>query len=581
MSGRDPRVGLSGELLPEHALSAVQALDHVRVVVMSGDSPAAALTAAALLVLVARTHAHVEVLDDISLPRNPWDAGTLTELLTSLGPLRPTAQATPERTIRISTGRHPDADRYITPSAWTVAVTDKPLAVGVDRAAGGSVDGTVPVWGDPAEGLQMKVAPYGGMFAAAIVVADLFCAALAPLGLPTAPRRSTFLWNLLDYTYTTAQPNDPTNPLWPRLLFAGCGSVGSSAAAALACDNLSGLTAIAVDADSFDPARNMFRYPAATGIPGITEATEVIEVSGVGATGRGRGAGAVGDGVSLGGVVAKAAWIGSMLGRAGAAADHLVGPVRSWTTSQAEPGFDGVVVSSLDDIDGRYEVADMLARATMSVAVRALSFHLQREHLGDGMRCPFCDFVTTASPLAQAAADAQLTGLSEQRVVQLLHQDSGLEQHDVDLMVSAGKLTIGTAQGLVGGRLADLRNRIYAQAAIPAAVAGTAPPAPLSAPFVSWAAGVLIAAEVAKLAYGLAPVERRVEVDLHGYPADFVHVRAADTSGRCACSRAVRVRWMQALYSDDASVGQPADLHWHAAPGPGRARRSRAASAEI
>lgn len=504
MTEHDPRVGLSDELLPEHALAAVRALDRVRVVVVPGSSPAAALTAAAVLVLVARTHAHVEIAADVALPHNPWGVETLGELLVSLDGIRPPSQAEPEHTIAISSETAVGADRYIAPSAWTVSITDAPVTLA----------------DDPAAGDQPKVAPYGGMFAAAIVAADLFCAALTPLGLPAAPRRRTFVWNLLDYTYRPASHHDlssATRPAWPRLLFAGCGSVGSSVAAALACDNLQGVVAEAVDGDDYDPARNSFRYPAATSAMGRE---------------------------------AKSAWVATTLKAAGATATHVIGPVRKWTTSQTEPGLDGVVVSSVDDVDGRYEVADILARTTLSAAVRALSFHIQREHLGDGGRCPFCDFISAASPLAQAAADAQLTGLPEQRIVQLLHNDTGLEQQDIDQMVQLGKLAPANAQCLVGARLADLRNRLYAQAAIPSASPNTAPPAPLSAPFVSWATGVLLAAEVAKHAHGLAPVNRRVEVDLQGYPADFVHVRPADTSGRCACARTVRVRWMRALYPE-------------------------------
>jgi hypothetical protein len=137
-----------------------------------------------------------------------------------------------------------------------------------------------------------------------------------------------------------------------------------------------------------------------------------------------------------------------------------------------------------------------------------------------------------------------------QRVIELTYSNTGLEQADLDLMVQIGKLTPETAQGLLGRRVADLRRRLYAQAAIPSETPGAAPPAPLSAPFVSWATGVLLAAELAKASVGLAPVERRVEVDLHGYPADFLHRYPADPSGRCACARKARLRWMDQLYAD-------------------------------
>lgn len=103
-----------------------------------------------------------------------------------------------------------------------------------------------------------------------------------------------------------------------------------------------------------------------------------------------------------------------MLAAAGAERP-LVGPVRDWTVRQPEPGLDGVVVSLVDSVEGRYEVADVLARFTLSAAVRGLSFHVQRERLGDDFRCPFGDFVTASTPLSQSAADAALSGLDEPR----------------------------------------------------------------------------------------------------------------------------------------------------------------------
>ena len=529
---RDLRVDLSGELLPSHAIAAVEALDRRAIIITPGESPAAALTAAALLVLLARTHAHIDLAHDTYLPRNPWGADTLSDLLAQLAPVRPAPRADPASHINISTGTHPGSDRYLAPATWAVAVTND-LQTHLRH-----LDELAAAYEDPTD------APYGGMLGAAIVAADLFCEALGPLGLPAGTRRDTFTWNVLDYTYALA----PTTPhasgdingningsltghlddgapvarQWPRLLFAGCGSVGSSAAAALSCDDLTGLSATTIDGDTFDPDRNTYRYPAATA-PGA---------------------------------IAKAEWVSGILAAAGAdIADFHVGPVRDWTTTQPSPGFDGTVISSVDTVDGRYEVADVLARTTLSAAVRALSFHIQREHLGDGFRCPFCDFVSTASPLAQAAADALLTGLDENRVIELTYNDTGLEQADLDHMVQAGRLTANAAAELLGRRVADLRHRLYAQAAVPAASPDAAPPAPLSAPFVSWAVGVLLAAEVAKAARGLAPVDRRVEVDLHGYPADFVHRYPADSSGRCACARTVRVRWMQRLYPHDTSTG--------------------------
>jgi len=317
---RDPRLGLSEELVPAHAQAAVEALDQRGVIIVPGESPAAALTAAVLLVLLARTHAHVMLANDAPLPRNPWGATSLADLLTRLERVRPAATAGASQTMTVSTGTVPGADRYVAPARWTVLVSSH-LDTHLVRLA--------EVTDNESTG-----APYGGMFAAAVVAADLFSTAVGPLGLPVPARRAEFLWNLLDFKYTAALEEPTGMVTWPELLFAGCGSVGSSAVAALACDDLNGLHATTVDSDDFDPERNTYRYPAAT----MTAAAP------------------------------KADWTAGLLREAGAVATPLAENLRDWTTAQPAPGLDGIVIASVDSVDGRYEVADVLARTTLSAS---------------------------------------------------------------------------------------------------------------------------------------------------------------------------------------------------------------------
>lgn len=74
----------------------------------------------------------------------------------------------------------------------------------------------------------------------------------------------------------------------------------------------------------------------------------------------------------------------------------------------------------------------------------------------------------------------------------------------------------------------------------------------VSAPFVSWLAGVVLAAEVDKFARGLPILDRRVELDLSGVPAGVVRRLPPDPTGRCLCQSPVRRRWARALYKRDA-----------------------------
>jgi len=505
----DPRVKLSQELTPASAAPALEALDRNRVIVRCQPGPESApnaLGAAALLALVSRTHAHVELDRDVALPPNPWGADSLQGLYRSLSGIRPAPAASPTGTLLIDIGQHPaDSDCHasirIGGDAWTAVTTG---------------DGGLPQLATGCRAPADQGAPYGMLLAAGFGAAHLFREALRSLGLPAHPAGADLLWNMLTYRRATAPKDLATRavrPRWPAVAWLGCGSVNSSATAALACEDLHGLTTWTIDGDRFDPGHNAFRYPASTGAE-------------------------TGD---------KAGWLSCMLRNAGANSSPHVGPVRDWVRSRPTPGFYGIAVCGVDSVDGRYEAADLLAQTTLSAAVSGMALHLQREHLGDGYRCPYCDFVDLRTPLSQAAADAALTGLEERRVIELLHDPQGLTETDISQLIAHGKIPARTAPDLLGRRIADLRARIYAEGLIPAHSPDAAP-TPVSAPFVSWVSGVLCAAEIAKAARSLPLIDRRVELDLHGLPDDFVYRLSQDKSGRCACASIVRRRWMLRLY---------------------------------
>ncbi len=496
----DPRVALSRELTAADATPALAALDAHAVVIRVPAAATAveALTAAALLVLVTRTHAHLQLDRDADLPPNPWGAATLGALqsaLRGIGP-EPTADAAVSSVVDVGrSGGGRAGSLLIAAQPWTAAVSDTELL--------------------PADDSPFPGVAYGGLLGAGLAAARLFREALRPLGLPAAAEESLVVWNLLDHRRTPAPASAAPSAralAWPAVALLACGSVGSSVAATLACEDLTGMAAVTVDGDTFDPARNTFRYPASMG-----------SASGP-----------------------KAAWVAGILGAAGASAESHDGLIREWVLSRSTPGWDGIAVASVDTVEGRYDVADVLARTTVSAAVGGLALHVQREHLGDGLRCPYCDFVDLQPALSRAAADAALLGLPEARLVELADDPAGLRQSDLDAAVAAGTIDPAGAAVLQGRRVADLQARVYAQALVPTAAHAT--PVPVSAPFVSWVTGVLCAAEIAKAARGLPLLNRRVELDLHGGPDDFVHRPLEDRSGRCACATATRRRWMRRMY---------------------------------
>jgi len=489
----DPRLSLGPGLLSVAGERVLEALDGIRPVVYLGAglgerAAPAAVTLAAILV---RLFPHVTIEGDARLGPNPWGKDTVQAAVEYLARAGPTATRSPDRDVPIGVG---------------APAHDVVLGMGGNDWTAYLGPGPQPVAGE-STGLGLQAA-------AALLAAEIAKQVLGPLGLPRCPLVGSLAWNLLDYRLAPAPATGSLTAAPLRLALFGAGSVGSSVACVLACmPELAGTIDI-VDGDTFDPHKNSYRYPAATGAE-----------SGP-----------------------KAAWLGGMLGRMGWQARTFDGFVAEWVAAQPDPGFDGIAISSVDGVAGRLQVADVLARTTLSTGVSGLALHLQRESLGDGFACPYCDFVDVTPPLGQAQAWAQQSGLSVERVTELLIGEGRLRAEDVQAAVRAGRLRPERVPSLIGRRLVDLIGRVYAEAVVN--VGGKAP-AVVSAPYVSWMGGVLAVAEIAKAAYGLPLINRRFDLDMSGLPGGFTLRRSADTSGRCACVSPVRRRWMRRLYAEE------------------------------
>ncbi len=145
---------------------------------------------------------------------------------------------------------------------------------------------------------------------------------------------------------------------------------------------------------------------------------------------------------------------------------------------------------------------------------------------------------------------ADQTGIPLRRIGELIGGEP-LGAEDVAVPVAAGRISPEAGAALVGRRVVDLVGRVYADARVPDASGGEVT---VSAPFVSWLAGVTLAAEVNKFADGLPLLERRAELDLSGVPAGVVRWLPSDPTGRCLCQSPVRRRWARSLYADNRSA---------------------------
>jgi hypothetical protein len=486
----DTRLSPLTEMFPGEAERVLAHLDGYRplILVDASAGPAARLAAMSLYSLTARLLPHTELVGSGQVPRNPWGVTRLEDLSERLKGALPGPSRMPHEDIRIGIGVNAGADLYLGGDDWTAILARVPVFAG---------NGYFPI---------------GWQGAAVLAAAEVAKTIWSGLGLVVNPLGREFVWNYLNHRCEPSQHTaSATKPI--NLAVLGGGSVGSSTVGIVVMiDGLAG-HAVVVDDDDFDPSRNPYRYPAAT-----------VEVSGP-----------------------KATWLADMLRAEGWDAQGRASKVGAWVRTLPEPGWRGVAVSSVDDVEGRFEVADLLAETTISLGIKGLRLHLQREHLGDGSACPYCDFVDVRPPISESQAESAFTGIPAQRIETIRLTGARLTQEDVRCAVDAGRINDSDASQLVGRRFEDLVKRVYADALVPALGGNQA--TPVSAPHVSWAAGVLAAAEVAKAAMGVPLVNRRVDLDLSGLPQGLILKRPADRSGRCPCASPVRQQWMARLYS--------------------------------
>lgn len=489
----DPRLSIGPQLANAGAGRVTEALDQLRPILRVGTGlhPAAAAAVGALYSMLVRVHPHAILDGDAAMGPNPWGTSTLADMPTRLATCRPAPTASPARDLVIAAGTDArDATLWLGGDDWTALTGPEPVPIVANEHG------------------------FGIHAAAALVAAEVMKGILGPLGMSNVPMNGPLAWNLLDYRLAPAGAVAPPAGRELEVVFFGSGSVGSSAAGLLACDPRTTGTAILVDPDSFDPSHNPYRYPASTG----AESGPKVD------------------------------WVAKLLKAAGWSVSGYCGRVADWTREEPTPGWTGIAVSSVDRVDGRLDVADVLARTTLSVGVAGLALHAQIEHCFDEFACPYCDFAGEAAPMTLIQARAQQVGLSPARVAQLDLGGAVLGPDDIATAVASGRIRPEQADELVGRRLDDLVRRAYAEATI--TVSG-GERAFVSAPYVSWMGGVLVAAELAKVARGLPLLDRRVDLDLSGVPLGVQSRRPRNRAGTCVCSSPKRQAWVSRLYGQD------------------------------
>jgi hypothetical protein len=338
---------------------------------------------------------------------------------------------------------------------------------------------------------------FGAIAATAFAAGQLLGRVLAPFG-SNWYEVDGVVANLLDYANAPAPAPDLGNlPLsLGESLLAGGGSVGSSVFYGALLARLQGGPITVVDHDVLSD-RNHLRYPAIIGPA---------------------------DGP-------KATWLNDLAAAGGLNVIPHVGDVASYLGTVAEPPSLPLVMSSVDNAEGRRETTDLLAACTLDAGVAGLQLHLSAHGFGDD-GCAFCQYVDVEPALEGSAMLAQAVGLPVERVLAIHARDGRLDADDVAAIVVANVLA-GPIE--VGSRLDDLHRRAYAQATVQHE---GAPPLQVSAPHVSAMAGLLLLVEAVKHATPALAAFRlggRVDMDMSGQPTGFILPARRDPTRRCLC----------------------------------------------
>lgn len=494
----DPRLELADLAAAANSALVLEALDGVRVIV---EAPAERIQSRhdqvavfTIVNLAARLFPHLELRLGGEAPSalEPLLGGQLGSGLGALAELlAPEPSQAPSEDFHLSFGQACSSPGLSgNASGWSFSVGPEQIALA--PSAGPAV---------------------GSVACGCFLVSQLFATRMAPLGLPVS-LTTGFAANLLDYRNQPAPELAQTGPLrlGPMALL-GCGSVGSSTLAAALLIGAEGGPVDLVDPDAFS-ARNVLRYPI------LRE-----QVDGP-----------------------KAQWLAERAGEGGLEAEGRVGDIQDFLAGFPEPPAIDLAAVSVDTIEGRRDATDLLARRTLNVGVAGLALHISSHEFSEQSGCAYCQYVDVAPSLSGAAQLAEMIGLGVERVVAIELGGGRISEADAAAMAAAGRF--GDQPPQAGERLADLRRRIYAQAAVPAADGEGQ--VLISAPFVSQMAGLLMVVEALKESTPELAGFRlrgRYDLDLSGQPADYIRALQRDKSGRCLCFSPFRRRAHERLHS--------------------------------
>lgn len=447
-----------------------------------------------------RVHDRIRLLTGAFLP-------SLRDLLPTLRPML--THPANGQVIRVQIGDDapstPRADLFVGAAGWTAMVsTSEPRPV---------VEGANPC---------------GALAAGALAASEVF--KLAFDGRMTGALRATEIkLSLLTYDTRADEPAHSEPELPDRIVvdavLVGCGSVGSGFLLGLLCTPALDGRFVAVDNGDFD-TRNPYKY-------------SLLDSS------------VASQGAS------KAEWAAHRAESIAAGkieSTPFIGTAVQYVATLPESYRLPMVVAAVDTMEARLEIQDMLPERIVNAGIAGTLVEVSSHGFGDGP-CLGCLVMHQAMESWNAEPIATRTGLSADRVHELIRTNSGLTEKDTVRMITAGKLPMELIVELstyVGQPLLSFANRMaYAQTSIKSS--GGMEVGQATTAFVSAFAGTLLLSEFLKASVPTLQqyrVDNSYRQDLIGIPADGIYRYERDPERWCACHSPFRLRVYGEKYRD-------------------------------
>lgn len=365
--------------------------------------------------------------------------------------------------------------------------------------------------------------PLGALAAGTLGAAETFKLVFGPY-LQNAYQSDHYRLSLLDYrSADTPEPDLPSEITLDATLF-GNGSIGCGfVLGLLATPQLHGEVNV-VDNGRFDDG-NPYKYAL------LDQATAASKLD-------------------------KATWVEGLLrDHAGEriSVQGFVNTAEGYVASLPENYRIPLALSAVDTVLARWQIQDTLPRQIVNAGITGTTAQVSVHGFGKGP-CLACLGLQTEIESWDAKPIADGTGLAPNRVHDLIRGNEPLTAGDLNSLRAANHLPADLAarlDGYLGQPLLSLWNRVaYSQAPVQV---GGAPPVQVTTAFVSAFAGVLLLAELIKVA---APelhdhiVANSYRQDLLGAPAQDLLTYERDSQGWCLCHSTFRQQVYQEKYGD-------------------------------